>query len=284
MKMPGMDIWNFIPKKIKYKKHTIQTYSFGSGKKKIIALPAFPHSGLIYANLYKYHGDKDFEIVTFDLPGWVGNSENIFTETQFSFEECVNVCRAVIHHYGFDKVSIIGFSFGTAVETLLAYKIRDKVEKLVFVSPFVDYYLGGDDFNLPLIQRVYKLKLAKALKYYVRSRFDHIYSKQLAETGMSPDLLLEYRKMILNSDANTLLESIHQLFTVDLRTYIHGLDSIPVMVVNSRDENKMFRRNAELIRRMTKKDQSLFVHGRHEDFLLKPHEHACVKVIDFLVG
>jgi hypothetical protein len=56
------------------------------------------------------------------------------------------------------------------------------------------------------------------------------------------------------------------------------------MVVNSRDENKMFRRNAELIRRMTNKNQSLYLHGRHEDFLLRPHENACVKVIDFLVG
>lgn len=90
--------------------------------------------------------------------------------------------------------------------------------------------------------------------------------------------------MILNSDANTLLESVHQLFNIDLRKYIQTLENIPVMVVNSREENKMFRRNAELIRRMTRKKESVYIHGRHEDFLLKPHEHACVKVIDFLVG
>lgn len=282
--MPEVSEWRFNPKKIKYKHHTIQTYSFGNGKKKVIALPAFPHSGLIYANLYKFNHHRNLEIVTFDLPGWVGNSDNIFENRLFSFDDCVEVCKAIIRHYKFEKVSIIGFSFGTALETLLAYKIRNRLEKLVYVSPFVDFELGYDDFNLPVIQRVYKWRLGKALKYYVRSRFDHIYSKQLAETGMSQDLIVEYRKMILKSDADTLLESVHQLFNIDLRNYIVPLEDIPVMIVNSREENKMFRRNAELIRRMAHHKKSIFIHGRHEDFLLKPHENACVKVIDFLVG
>ena len=147
--MPGVNEWKYNPPKIKFKHHTIQTYSFGNGKKKVIALPTFPHSGLIYANLYKYNHHRDLEIITFDLPGWVGNSDNIFSNKIFSFDECVEVCKAIIRHYKIDRVSIIGFSFGTALETLLAYKIRDKLDKLVFVSPFVDFELGFDDYNLP---------------------------------------------------------------------------------------------------------------------------------------
>jgi len=277
-----VESWEFKTKKIHYKKRIIQTYSFGSGKKKVLALPAFPHSGLIYGNFFKYNTYHDIELITLDLPGWVGDSENIFENNEFSFDECVEICLRILRNYNVKKVSIIGFSFGTAIETLLAYKIRNRIEKLVYVSPFLDRHLGMDDYNLAVIQRAYNWKMSKTLKFYVRTRFDFIYSKVLKQSGMPKELLLEYRKLILKSEPKTLLESIHQLFSVDLRRYLKLLTDIPVLVINSKEENKMFRRNAAMIRRLSKNDKSLYIHGRHEDFLLKPYRTVCTKVLDFL--
>ena len=81
----------------------------------------------------------------------------------------------------------------------------------------------------------------------------------MQRSGISTSVLKEYRKLILQSDSNSLPESINELFTTDLSSYLNYINHIPTLVVNSREERKIFRSNAELIRRKWYIEKSLYL-------------------------
>jgi pimeloyl-ACP methyl ester carboxylesterase len=273
---------NFKSRKIRYKKYSIQTYCYGDSSKKVLALPAFPHSGLVYFNFLKYQPNPDIQIITFDLPGWIGKTDNLFKDSYFSFEECLNICEAVLRAYKVDKFSLLGFSFGTALQTMLAYKLRDRVERLVYVSPMINSMLDRSDNNIRIVERLHRWGLAKPLKSYIKGRFEALYRKALLYQGLPSELVDEYSQLILKSDPTVLLDSVYQLFHLNLTYQYSQLKNKPVLVVNSRAENRIFKRNARLIRSIANHEKNLFLQGRHEDFILKPDIQTCLKVLSFL--
>lgn len=78
----------------------------------------------------------------------------------------------------------------------------------------------------------------------------------MQRSGISTSVLKEYRKLILQSDSNSLLESINELFTTDLSSYLNYINHITTLAVNSREE-KIFSSNEELIRRKWDIEKSL---------------------------
>jgi hypothetical protein len=64
--------------------------------------------------------------------------------------------------------------------------------------------------------------------------------------------------------------------------YFNKLLDKKVLVVNSKDETEMFKTQAAFIRRLLKQEESLFIHGNHEDFVLKGDHTAAKHVLRFL--
>jgi len=72
--------FQYFSKRVNFKGHQIQTYTYGLGKKVILALPSFPNTGLYYLFISKYYNNPKYKIISFDIPGWMGWSENVWDQ------------------------------------------------------------------------------------------------------------------------------------------------------------------------------------------------------------
>ncbi|MDQ6985179.1 MAG: hypothetical protein Q9M91_01370 [Candidatus Dojkabacteria bacterium] len=106
-----MNKFEYTSKRIKFKSSEIQTYTFGSGKKVILSLPGFATPGIFYLFFTSFYNHKNFKIITFDVPGWGGLSDNIFKDNKFSIDECVEIAEKVLEEYRVKTCNIIGYSY-----------------------------------------------------------------------------------------------------------------------------------------------------------------------------
>ncbi len=112
--------FKFNKKKIKFNGYNIQTYSFGAGEKVVLSFPGFPHSGLYFTLFLRFYDPTRVKFITFDLPGWFGNSENVFQNSEFAIETYVDIAEKILEEYEVKKFNIIGYSFGSALAVLIA--------------------------------------------------------------------------------------------------------------------------------------------------------------------
>lgn len=267
---------------LRYKGKKIRTYVFGRGQKKVLSLPAFPHSGLIYLYLLLHYNLDRIQFISFDLPGWIGESENIYEKSLYSEDETMNLLEKIISHYNLINFSIIGFSFGTTLATRLLEKYPEGINKIALVSPILKG-LDVDDKSirnrLKFINRFHAYELVKK---YVQHRFRK-YRKYLASTGMEQSVIDQYARMLNNSDAKVLFTSLNHLYTNDYSQYIKNFNNKDILIVNSKEETPYFRKQAGHIRHILNGEKSIFLHGNHEDFVLRPQAEVVKQVIDFLI-
>lgn len=267
--------------KITFRGTPIQTYTIGTGEKVVFSFPAYPHSGLIYLRFLEQYPDSNVKFITFDLPGWVGLSENLFQSSEFTMSECVNIALKILAENKIEKYNLIGYSFGTALATMLTHFDRDRVDRLVLVSPVVNCRLLTDSWNMKKVNLAKTLGIPVLVKNYVKYRF-WLYKKYLRSSGFQEEFVQEYQKFLEAADGKVLLDSIYKLFHDDLTVYLDHIKDKKIMVVNSTDETQMFKDQAEFIRRTLDDEKSLFVNGSHEDFVLKGDPAAAKQVLQFL--
>ncbi len=78
------------------------------------------------------------------------------------------------------------------------------------------------------------------------------------------------------------MEGFYNLFHTDWYNELDILEGKDILIVNSKDETKMFRRRAELLRRRFSDGKSLFYPGGHGDFILRPKAEVVREVVRFL--
>ena len=83
-------------------------------------------------------------------------------------------------------------------------------------------------------------------------------------------------------DNKILLESIYALFTSDWTEHLKTLNNKGILVINSREEDLMFRRQAQIIRLNLAHEKSEFFEGSHEYFALAPSEKMVKKIVRYL--
>ncbi len=279
---------NFIGKynvhEISFGKYKIKSYIFGKGKKVIFSLPSFPHSGLYYLWFISHYGLSKIKFITFDLPGWIGASDNIFTEEKFSLDRYIQVAETVLEFYGVRNFSLIGYSFGGALAIRLAVDHPERVNKLVLVSTFVDGKLNQRSGIGRILKCLYLFKWGWFLKIYVKLRFRK-YENCLRKEGFFESGMKFYERLVSKCNGTILLQSIYTLFNTDWTNSLRQLKgSRHILVVSSKDEDKFLRAQSEHIRRELEHEKTMFIHGRHEDFLLKPNSEVVKKVVDFLTN
>lgn len=272
--------YRYTAEHIVYKGYQIQTYVIGNGKHKIFALPAFPHSGIFYTKLAEVY-PGDYTIYTLDQPGWAGYSDNIFLDSPLNMKSYVDLAEHVANHYRLENFSVLGYSFGGAVAVRLADRLRDKVTRLVLVSPVL-----FRDINL-LDKRYRGIKLAKKLSkdhtFWLVTEYFFRRVREHAQASLGALMLLQYRDRFSHRHPMTILRSVATLFQSDATLYLLRLQGkMPIMIVNSLDEPRFFRKQAERIRRLLGKEASYKLAGDHDAFILDMDKETAAPIVKFL--
>lgn len=270
-------------KQILHNGKKLETYTFGQGKNVILAIPSYPHSGLSLIMFWLFAQDLDVKFVTFDMPGWIGRSENIFEGSEYDIDKIIDVVETVSAHYNLSQFSVMGYSFGTAVATKFAALNKDKVRKLALVSAVINGNTIQKDWHVRIINLAHKLRAHAAFSSYITSRVS-IYKKELYAAGLDKKYMDEYLSLIPNISSRTLLSSIYTLFHSDFTEYLKMLDGKKLLVVNSKDEADFLRHQSEYIRRHIKLENSMYVKGSHEDIITKPEPKNLRKIVKFLIS
>ena len=266
---------------VKYKNKYIQTYSFGDGDNVVLSLPSFPHSGLTYLLFLRHKKHVNAKFITFDLPGWIGYSENTFDDDKFSFTEIVNIVDSILNHYKVDRFNVIGYSFGGALALQVVQRFHNRVNRIVLVSTIVNANLIKNLMIVRKIKIAHYFKLAKAIRNVInKSALD--FFKYFRAEGIPENLLDEYRGMLGRLNNKILLDSAYKLFTSDFTDELNEVMDKEFMIINSKEEGLMFKIQATYIRRLLKTEKSIYLHGTHDDFIFKPDSEVVNKVIEFL--
>lgn len=276
--------------KFDYRKHTtlykdssIQTYEFGTGEKVVFSFPSYPHSGLYYLWFLTHYDTSKVRFITFDLPGWTGYSDNVFQGREFSIDEYVDIAKVILRDYKVERFSVIGYSFGGALALKLASDLKDKVDKVVLVSSVINSKLI-DRINITrLIKTAHFLKYYSILKRIVLRKMREVNSVLIMESSIPPVFLNMYSDMVRQVNARVITESIYQLFTSDYSKYLENIKDKDILIVNSMNEDRMFRIQAHFLRNFFKNEKSLHIVGTHDDFILRCKEEVVKDVINFLV-
>ncbi|MFS8130718.1 MAG: alpha/beta fold hydrolase [Candidatus Dojkabacteria bacterium] len=265
-----------------YKGYSIQTYQFGEGENVVFSFPSFPHSGLYYLWFLTHYNTSKVKFITFDLPGWTGYSENIFQTNKFTLDEYVEIAKVILKDYKIERFSVIGYSFGGALALKLAADMKSKVDKVVLVSSVINSRIIRGFRVVNLVKLLHITKYYYILKALIKGRFKAIAKILNREEGMPKVFIDMYTDMLNHIDSKIISDSIYQLFTSDYSKYIPEINEKNVLVVNSRDEGRMFTVQAEYMRRHLNNEKSLYIHGTHDDFILKCKKDVVRDVVTFL--
>ncbi len=75
--------------------------------------------------------DPDIEIIRVDMPGVGGSPDRFFP---YSFPELAGLLASMLDRLGYDKVDVLGFSWGGALAQQFAVQCRDRCRRLILVS------------------------------------------------------------------------------------------------------------------------------------------------------
>lgn len=268
-------------KGIYYKGKYIQTYSFGEGDNIVLALPSFPQSGTYYLWLLDKVEFNNLKFITFDLPGWSGYSENFLDYKNFNLDIYIDIAKEVLKAYKVNEFSILGYSFGGAIGTKLASELSDRVKSIVLVSTIIN----GNKISLRnrtkfLITIAYYLGLHSRIKKYILKVFKDI---KKDHDPLMPNILLDnYGDMLNNIDERIVSKSAYELFHSDWTKYLLKIQDKKIMILNSKDEKLLFRNQAKYIRKILKHEKTIYLHGTHDDFILKPDSDIVKNIMNFL--
>lgn len=280
--------FEYRTRRVELPEGAIQTYSFGSGEKVVFAFPSFPHSGLLYLLFTRHFDSSKYTFITFDLPGWAGWSDRSYlqpekSERRITLDEYVDIADAVLTSYQVKSFRIIGYSFGGNLALRLAIRHPEQVNRVVLVSAvlFGNLLKGTKAYRLLRIGRL--LKLHKILERRLIKGFVTAAKQVKLDSGDS--IIDLYGAMYKQIHAPSLMECLNALFEDSGEDLVKKINSIPhLLVINSRDEDNMFRKQAERIRRIVDHEKTLFLNGSHNDFLVNPSLKNVKQVMRFLLA
>ncbi|CAL2082022.1 alpha/beta hydrolase [Tenacibaculum sp. 190524A05c] len=124
----------FTSKTVKFGDYNYNLEVLGEGDP-IFFLPGGPGNSHDYmqGNFGQYY--KTNTVVFFDFLGR-GKSDNAKDLSEYSVEDDVELIEKIRKHLKFDKISIVGHSYGTVPAQAYALKYKNKVSKLVLISGF----------------------------------------------------------------------------------------------------------------------------------------------------
>ncbi len=283
---------DYIQKFVDYHGYKINTYVFGNPKSNNVtfAFPSFPHSGRIFNNLLENYADiQNVKLISFDLPGWGGDSENVFSRNRFSFETVVSIADTILADYRIGKFNILGYSFGGALALMLAKNLPERVCRVALVSAIISGEQVARYRSVRLVKLASKLGAGIVVKRLFMWRFLQAKRMLMNEiVGTEVESILEqlqtYESSFSKANSKVLLDSLYSLFKIDLRDTLQSLSKQKFMIINSTEEGRMFMEASREIRSLLKGESSAYLKGTHSDFILRPEPQSVSSLFEFLEG
>ncbi len=261
----------------------IQTYKIGNGPRKVLMLPPFPASGIYFLWLFLEQDISDFTFYTVDLPGWVGDSDKYKRGEEFNLDDYSKIAQGFADYYDLSAYSLLGFSFGATLAIKLAADNLDKIQSLILVSPVV----SGKTISITdplkfLVKAAYKLRAYWLFKKVLELIFVYYHWYVKKHSQLTPEIYNKFIKLEKNMQAGILVKSASELFSADWSFNLNALKELSALIISSRDENYLFRKQADLVRTYLRHERTLYFRGWHQDFLLKPDLKLVGEILEFL--
>ncbi len=252
----------------------VYTRSFGSGYP-VLLLPGWPLSSAIFELLRPY---ADYELTSFDFPGWAGKSTGTITPDINSLVEFTN---KFIDKKGYDKLCIGGISIGGTIALLTAFD-NNKVEK-VFVqsSPY-----NGSYFRKHFKPQVKLIDIARDHKMLASLlKLAYLLPKEIsaikARTNVQKELKKVVRDDMKNMNTNHVLEFAYRFFNSDFEEHMKKVEQESLIVGCKKDKrvpSNVSRKLSEIL----PKSKFKLVEGTHSYLLENPKEFS--EILSKFVG
>lgn len=241
---------------------------------------------MIYTLISRYFDLQEWTILSIDLPGWIGNSENIFENDIYSIDRYSELISDFIIQLGIKNLRLLGYSFGGNLAVRTVNSDTSKyISHLALISPFIDGSLASGTWQYTLFKIAKFINLKSIVRSYVYRRFN-LYKNKMLDYGVPELFLKSYLSLIDKANYTIIYKSLFELFDSDITKQVESLNNrdnnIYTIVISSKDEDKYLRKKAEVIRRKLNNEHSAFLHGNHEDFILRPSKSNVLKLIKYL--
>ena len=100
---------------------------------------------------------------------------------------------------------------------------------------------------------------------------------------MDTTVIDAYETLIAQSDSRVIFDSLYKLFNSDYSDYVRQIPPEKVIVVSSKGEDPYLRKQAEHVRRILDGEQTAFLEGDHQAFILDPKSDSVNKVLKMLL-
>lgn len=137
-KLPARRFFDWRGRKIAY-------LDVGKGET-FLCLPGWLSPSIFFLPLYQAAKGK-IRLVSLDLPGWAGLTENIRNPHPELYLELI---EDVIEHLQLQEFTLIGYSYGGMLSQYVATKHASHIKKLVLISPPSDLETVRDEIRVPL--------------------------------------------------------------------------------------------------------------------------------------
>lgn len=233
--------------------YQINYISAGSGPPLLLIHGANIGWGEWYLNIDEL--SKHFSVFAVDLPGAGESSDPDFRKADLD-RDYIMVVDRFIQNLGFDKISIVGHSFGAWIVLRLAMQKKPYIGKIVLVSP-----MGFSDYIPPRQKPLVIYYLAWLLSKTVMRTTKNNMAKFISEAvenkaSIQEEFINYYFERVKRKAENHPFFFIHMLIRflgTDPKLFIAGLKNIkmPVLVtVGDKDRMVPLSRNLKFFRQI----------------------------------
>ena len=196
----------------------------GQGKP-LIMVPATISEINNWLSLVQFVGQK-YEVYFFELPG---HGESTPFKSPFKSELLAETVEQFINSLGFKTVSLLGFSFGGILTLRTLFRLQDRVEKVVLMSPCVTHKA--------LRHSPVQIRTMKTLASLMKSNKAQSILLKLIHNEKTVDSFIWLVRKIGDVEKNSLLkEKLLRLPPSTLKVLVHQVNEILTIEFQTKDK------------------------------------------------
>lgn len=228
---------------------------------------------LLYWEFLASNLKHDYQVLRVDLQG---HGESELENEEITIETYVRDLNNLLEKLDISKVSLIGFSLGSAVALSFAAKYPSKVDSIVLMSAF---YKADDALRETLTH------FKNALNTSFEEFYDVILPMVLCEDVIEANKKeLELLKDIGSQNANTkaYIKAVDACLNFNAEEYISEIDVPTLILASNRDEISKLDMQKELSDKIKNSELIVFDNVKHNLLVGKTNENILFILKEFL--
>lgn len=228
---------------------------------------------LLYWEFLASNLKHDYQVLRVDLQG---HGESELENEEITIETYVRDLNNLLEKLDISKVSLIGFSLGSAVALSFAAKYPSKVDSIVLMSAF---YKADDALRETLTH------FKNALNTSFEEFYDVILPMVLCEDVIEANKKeLELLKDIGSQNANTkaYIKAVDACLNFNAEEYISEIDVPTLILASNRDEISKLNMQKELSDKIKNSELIVFDNVKHNLLVGKTNENILFILKEFL--